>query len=231
MQPALTNKLVPHTFSDILKCFGEGKPLSAEQMHFLRWHQRALSSSIADPVLKYYLKSTRKQPQQKLSVLFPKQKINDLTFQQIKQRVHTVLKNNLSHTDLKMTMQQYLQFKAAGIDELIFWHGNQFLTGAPFFAGGLPYVVYFQWGNLFGVVKFQVLSEDKALKGNVLIYFEDMQERYLSQCVADYTKHLQQSSTPTLAESQQETLIVQPNYSTTPTLTFGRSAREIDEKK
>ena len=111
--------------------------------------------------------------------------------QKLKKRIQIFLQNKYSHVVLNMTREQYLEFRALGMPELIYWHGNQLLSGAPFFPSSIPPVIYFQWGNLFGVIKYVVLAEEKSMKANVLIYFEDMQDRLLNQCVAEYEKNIQ----------------------------------------
>lgn len=186
MKPGSALQPFPHYFADILKSYEAGRPLTPEQLHFLANHQQTLGNYVADSVIRYYMKSYKLETAKPFNLLFPKQKINHLTFDHLKEHVEYLLHHEISHVDLKMTPEQFLQFRAAGIHELIFWHGNHFLTGAPFFAGGIPYVVYFQWGNLFGVVKYQVLPEEKAIKGNVMIYFEDMEDRYLYECIKQY---------------------------------------------
>src|SRR5690606_35947581 len=94
----------------------------------------------------------------------------------------------------QMSPSDFLSFRAMTTDELILYHGNQLLTGAPFFPGGVPQLIYFQWGNLFGVAKYVVIAEEKALKSNVLIYFEDRHERLLQDCVYQYNQKLQHES-------------------------------------
>ncbi len=223
MKPILVEKNFPHGFSSILEKFEASKPLSSDQLNFLSSHERALSNSTLDPVIRYYLTSHLRDPKKTLSLSFPNQKLNEVGFKHIKHNMHMLLKENLSHVDLKMTLEQFMHFKSVGINELIFWHGNQFLTGAPLFPGGIPYVIYFQWGNLFGVVKFQVLPEEKALKGNVLIYIEDMQERHLYECIKDYAnqhkEELKHQNEILQNNRVQENIIKEPVYkSPTPRL-------------
>jgi hypothetical protein len=100
------------------------------------------------------------------------------------------LKQKNSQASIRLTHKQYLQFKQYNIQDLIYWHGNQFLTGAPFYPGGIPHVIYFQWGNMFGIVKPSVLAGEEALKANILIYFVDMMDRDIDRCVLDYDKQV-----------------------------------------
>lgn len=189
MRPTLILQPTHTTSTDILKCFLSGKPLSSEQIHFLDWHQKQLSNPAFDPIIKYYLQTSKNQRvYYKSSFLLPHEKIDAHTLQELRKRLNAFLLKDYHHVMVHFTPKQFLEFKAVGVQELIFWHGNQFLTGAPFFPGGIPPVIFFQWGNLFGVVKYLALVEEKALKANVLIYFEDMQDRNFEQCVLDYKR-------------------------------------------
>ena len=60
------------------------------------------------------------------------------------------------------TKEDFETFKKVVCEELILTHGNQLLTGAPFYPGGIPYTLFFQWGNLFGVAKSVVHPDEKA---------------------------------------------------------------------
>src|SRR5690606_18114391 len=137
------------------------------------------------------------------SFLLPSDKINVQSLQQLKKRLQLLIKGRSTLAPLHLSEKQFTKFKTLNMQELIFWHGNQLLTGAPFFPGGIPPVLFFQWGNYFGVAKYVFVPEEKALKANVLVYFEDMQDRSLNQCVADYHKKLQ------LALGQQNKLLYQ----------------------
>lgn len=225
MKPTLIEQPTAGYVSHILRNFESGIPLSADQLNFLSNNEKFLSSYGLDPVLKYYLKSYQKKPAS-LSFIVPPQNITHLTTQQIKRSVQNLLKTRIGHVDLQMTLAQYAQLRSVGMNELIFWHGNHFLTGAPFFPGGIPYVIYFQWGNLFGVVKFQVLPEEKVLKGNLLVYFEDMEDRSLYQCVREYEhkykdelnleKQLRNQQQLSEKDREEESLIQTPKLSLKP---------------
>ncbi len=172
--------------------FAGGIPLSCDQLNFLSRHERSLSNPHLDPVLKYYLKHYHHHYAQEHSFLSPNDTIDHDSVKRLKHRLEILLANSSSHVELKLKPADFLQFRALTYDELILYHGNQFLTGAPFFQGGIPQLIYFQWGNLFGVAKYVVLAEEKSLKSNVLIYFEDLQERNLQDCVYQYNLKLQE---------------------------------------
>lgn len=190
MRPTLILQPIHTSSASILKAFSEGKPLTNDQHEFLRWHENQLSNEWYDPILHYYLHSKRPQREYHGTFLLPHEEMNLEAIQSLKKRILASLKNKFSHAVININQKQFLSFKQYTINELIFWHGNQFLTGSSFYPGGIPPVIYFQWGNLFGVVKYLVLSDEKALKANILIYFEDLQDRTLDECVKEYQQHV-----------------------------------------
>lgn len=179
------------TSSEILKCFASEKPLTADQINFLEWHYHQLSSTTFDPILKYYLAAEKKRRSHRTSFLLPHEKLNQEDIQKLKKRLSILLSDEPKRIIVDITQKQFLEFKKLLTSELIFWHGNQTLTGAPFFPGGIPPVILFQWGNLFGVVKYVIIAGEKALNANVLVYFESMQNRTLQQCVNEYELKLE----------------------------------------
>lgn len=191
MRPTLILQPVHNSSADILRCFAQGKPLSGNQLNFLDWHEKQLSSHTFDPVLKYYLQSNRKKFRYHSSFLLPHEILNKAAIEAFKKRLALFLRGKYHRVILGMSQKQFFQFQQINAQELIFWHGNQYLTGAPFIPGGIPPVIYFQWGNYFGVAKYVILAGEKALRGNLLVYFEDLEERTLEQCVKTYEDNVQ----------------------------------------
>lgn len=163
--------------------FLEGKPLSAAERDYIFWHSPQLSNTRFDSLLRYYLH--RKSIG---SFLLPTLEINEALIKQLKRRLKYMLDHLHHGVEVHMTPEQFQAFRLIIDNELIYYHGNQSLTGAPYFSGGLPHIIYFQWGNYLGVVKYQILPGEKYLKANLLIYFEDLEERLLNQAVKDYEK-------------------------------------------
>lgn len=185
--PALIAQPYAHWIADILARFEDGKPLSSDQLNFLVSHEKTLCNHALDLVIKYYL-SSHHSPDKHLSFTVPAEKINRVNSHEIRDAVENLLHQELSHIDLKMSVDQFLQFKAVGFHELIFWHGPQFLSRTMQFSNSAPLVLYLQWGKLFGVVKLNAHMDSFVMDGNVLIYFEDVNRRSLNQCVLDYSK-------------------------------------------
>lgn len=193
-RPALILHPLHESTAEIVKCFMLAKPLTPDQVNFLDWHQHQLSHPDFDPILRYYLKK-RNARSQKLhtSFLLPHEKLNQKDVTRFKKRLALMLSAKPEHeVVINLSQEQFLQFKEYTIQELIFWHGNQFLTGAPFYPGGIPPTIYFQWGNYFGIIKYVVIPGEKSIMGNLLIHFLDMQDRNLDECVQDYNKHLKE---------------------------------------
>jgi hypothetical protein len=197
MKPTLIDKPNNYNLQQMLVNFAGGVPLSADQLNFLLRHEKALSHYGLDPLLKYYLKPYYRKYADHHSFLLHQEEITEKSAKELRNRLQLILEGKKKQRiKLAVTPEQFLQFKNAAVPSLILYHGNQFLTGAPFYLGGIPHVVFFQWGNLFGVAKYIILPDEKALKSNVLIYFEDMYDRNLQQCVDDFKHDLKHELQP-----------------------------------
>lgn len=180
MRNLLQLRPIHNTYVDILSCFQQGKPLSNNQLNFLRRYSSKISDPTIDAVVKYY-KIFNQELQRKSN------KIGKALNYQFLQNLYKLLSNKFScgieTFEIKLTRKQFFQFKTLLLNDLIYFHGNHVLTGAPFFAGGLPHVDFFQWGNLFGIVKYEEILGEKNTDGNILIFFEEQADRSLEQFV------------------------------------------------
>jgi hypothetical protein len=181
-------------FDRLLKQFYAGKPLTSNQLNLIRRFYYRLGPAF-NPVLKYY-EPIIKPPIVRNDALkfasLPESQI-PLALRPLPQPLNSLPYNKLGHRiEYKLTPPQFDKFKQnlQDIHELIFIRGNQLLTGAPFYPGAIPHIDFFQWGNFFGVVKYQELLEEKALKGNILVYFEELANRNLQQCTKQYIQQL-----------------------------------------
>lgn len=199
LQPHLILQPIHNSTADILKCFTLGMPLTSDQINFVARHQQQLSSPEFDLIYKYYIESAKKKHKASAAFLLSSEDLTPESVKQFKKRINLFLQNKLSNVHISLTQDQFLKFRELNINELIFWHGNHFLTNAPFFPGGIPPVIYFRWGNLFGVLVYAFSASPKELNPKAVLNFEHMLERNLDQCVADYQKslknefHLQQN--------------------------------------
>lgn len=233
IKPTLKHNPDSYSYRDLLVKFSDGIPLSCDQFNFLVWHEKTLSNQLTDPMLKYYLKHYHQKRSNPHSFLLPGEVLNEAAIVQFKKRLGILLQTKGTHVELSMTPKEFSEFKGLAYKELIFYHGNQLLTGAPFYPGGLPHIIYFQWGNSFGIAKYVVLAGEKALKSNVLIYFEDMLERDLDQCVEDYSLQLRNQMHPQQQLSHTPHIYAEPAAQSMfhiPTLTLG-NPQSNDERE
>ncbi|HEU5281091.1 MAG TPA: hypothetical protein VFU82_03830 [Gammaproteobacteria bacterium] len=232
-KPSLTLK--PHgdyALESIKVKFANGQPLSADQFNFIYRHEKTLSAHHLDAINTYYLKASRQKSES--SFLFHGNALNQAGVKQLQKRIQALIAENSDHLSFQLKPEVFLQFRAATVNELILYHGNQFLTGAPFFPGGIPYTLYFQWGNLFGVAKYQMLPDEKDIKGNALIYFEDMHDRLLEECVHQYQAHHAPVPTPSPKKQEAPEPTPAPSFKspfTIPKLTLARFQSSDDKKK
>lgn len=195
MKPRLHKKPNEYALRDLMMRYENGVPLSCDQYHFIHSHEKALSDFTYTGLKKWALKDYYRH-QNEQSYLLHQETLDAAAVNALKRRLAILLQDSTASLTFSMRPEQFLQLRAMTTDELILYHGNQFITGAPFYSGGLPHVLYFQWGNLFGVAKYVVLAEEKALRSNVLIYFENRHERYLEQCILDYRNKMHEPTHP-----------------------------------
>lgn len=190
--------LTPKTFntSEIVKRFNNGNSLSPDQMQYLDNHRFKDNNPTFDPILDYYLKhdsSYNKTHEKYSSIFLSHQILNKKNISLLKKRINEMIKNDENQqADIQLTEKQYSEFKHYTTQELIYWHGNHFLTGAPFYPNSTPSVIHFQWGNYYGIVRYHAIPGERSGSGNYLLTFEKRKERDLAQCVADYQQHLQE---------------------------------------
>tara|TARA_R110000868_G_scaffold330538_4_gene591507 strand:- start:16 stop:732 length:717 start_codon:yes stop_codon:yes gene_type:complete len=236
MKPTLTKKPNDYAIQQLLVNFAAGVPLSADQLNFLSRHEKTLSHYGLDPALKYYLKPFYQKAKDHHSFLMHRENFDAEAAKELRKRLKILLSEKGSRVKLEVSTKTFSEFKNAVAPSLILYHGNQFLTGAPFHLGGIPHVIFFQWGNFFGVAKYVVLAEEKSLNSNVMVYFESMHERLLSQCVKEITKELRHELEPVQQPAQTHHLEKQmphdnyrPSVFQTPklTLSLGSDANDV----
>ncbi len=218
MKPSLIAEPYAHYIADILMKFENGKPLTNDQLNFLISHEKTLSNYALDLVIKYYLTAHQKTPDKSLSFTIPQEEIDRENVISIRDAVQNLLSRNLTHIDLKMTFTQFLQFKKVGLHELVYWHGPQFLSRTFPYLRALPKIVYVQWGKLFGVINLFNPEGKVILNGDVLMYFEERNERSLTKCILDYSDthkiEYRLANTPTPVDAPEPILINAPLHLT-----------------
>lgn len=149
----------------------------------------------------------------------------------------TLLHDTHAHVVYSLNPQQFEAIKpnldvyvqTANNQLVIYLHGNQILTGAPIIIGGYPHLDYFQWGNLYGVVKYEV---EEGEEDSLLVYFENRHQQNLEQCIRELLGRLQYQAehTPTSPKPLTEQLEFKP-LPTAPRLEFGIAPPQSTEDK
>lgn len=177
---------IHNSTADILKCFIQGKPLTPDQLNLLYLHQAELSN-LGNDLLNYYLKNIREKRANYQNIFL----LKDET---INRETIVAIRNELvgaqNHLIVHMSLEQLAQFRELNINTINYYHSNQMIPAHLFYPRGVPPVLYFQWGKLFGVIKY-VFSNVGSLVVSAIIYFENMENRNLEQCIHDYTQQLQ----------------------------------------
>lgn len=169
------------SFAKILAAFNNGQPLSCDQLNYLRQYRCKMSQSLTDTLCRYYKIDNQQAslpPRSATTSMNKKQQ----RIAKFKEEVTTALRKNETYR-IAFTLKKYQQFRALLLNELIFLHGNHTLTGAPFFAGGVPHIQLFQWGNFFGIVKYEEILGETATDANILIYFEEKSDRTVAEVI------------------------------------------------
>lgn len=178
------------TYADILKAYRDGKPLSSDQRQLLSLNYHVLGREF-DDVLEFYLghyQGFTKKPQHVVNMpfLLPNESLDQKAARELQETVRKALDVKPGYVvSVCLTPWQFIHLRP-NFEELIAVHGNQLLTGAPFDSGGVVHVDLFQWGNLYGVVKYHKLVGEQIFDANVLIYFEDKQERDFAEFKMEY---------------------------------------------
>lgn len=149
----------------------------------------------------------------------------------------SLLSNRNANVVYELTPQQFaaimptldVYLRNANDQLMIYLHGNQILTGAPVIIGGYPHLDYFQWGNLYGVVKYEMEEGEEVNEANLLIYFEDRHERNLEQCMHDLLHRLQHEAEPAHTLEPSPEPVEAP--STAPRFEFGMTPPSSKDKE
>lgn len=203
-RPALQLFPSHDAYFPILKAFKDGKPLSMQQLHFLRQHRTQLSNPHFDPVLRYY--GLYHAPG---SFLFPDSKLTPQHLLRCKKRLQLALIGANQGVEFELPLDQFQQFKnLAALDLKQLWHipgaypqapipGEPFLIpGQPYLHMGMPIlppgspvfeIDYFEWQNMLGIVRYETNTNTL---GKVYIHFEALKQNLLSEQLNAYLARL-----------------------------------------
>ena len=117
-KPQLLLQPVQNSTADILKCFTLGKPLSCDQINFVAWHQKQLSSAEFDPVYKYYIETAKKRHEQGSTFLLSAKELNADAAKQFKKRLSLLLEKRTSSVHISLTPEQFSKFRALNFNRI-----------------------------------------------------------------------------------------------------------------
>ena len=188
-RPSLILQPCHNSYAAILHAFQSGKPLSAEQLNFLLWHARQLSSAHLDPLLKYYKigKPHTYQHSCVHSFLVADELENKESTERFKFKLECLLQEQHHGIMAKFTMIQFEHLMAIEhVPHLVYFDSNRIVIDSPLFRGKKAHVYFFQWGNIIGIVKFEVVKDAPIYETNALVYFEERRNRELTEFIHDF---------------------------------------------
>lgn len=202
--PALQLRKIPYFLQLLFRLFRHSKPISPQLFDSSIKTDKSVSAplgfsstksiierEIENGLYDYYkashhqaisLQKLFKNPKKWIAFTSEDQGISAVTVTELYQQLEKKLLNQDKGLELMLTPQEFAAIRPT-IARIMYFHGNQALTSAPYFAGGIPQFVYFQWGNFLGVAKYASIGGERSSKGNVLVYFEELRERTLEECV------------------------------------------------
>lgn len=191
MKPTLLLQPIHNSSAGILQSFVESKPLTSDQLNFLFLHQSQLSDAKLDPAIRYYLqKAYDKQSKFRETFLLKDEILNFEAIQALKKRLLEALKTQKDHLVVPMSLQQLNKFRKLNENTIHYYHSNILIAAHFFYPRGVPPVIYFSWGKYFGVIKYVISAYLSKIETSVLVYFENMENRNLNQCINDYSQQL-----------------------------------------
>lgn len=191
MRPSLLLQPIHNSSADILRCFAEDKPISNEQLNFLYWHQAQLTNANFDPVLHYFLSSIKRKEQKfRKGFLLHHEILNFDAIEALKKRLRETLQTPKDYLTIHLTNKQLLQFREIIKHDVSYYHASQLISSNLFYPRGVPPVLYFCWGKIFGVIKYVIPTNLDRIELNAVVYFENMDNRNLDKCVEDYNLRL-----------------------------------------
>lgn len=105
----------------------------------------------------------------------------------------TLLGDTNAHVVYKLNSQQFTAIKTnfdlyvSRMNEqlIIYSFGEQIHLETSFIKNGDLHLDYFQWENLYGLVKIEKQKDEEISETDLLVYFADRHEKNLEQCIED----------------------------------------------
>jgi hypothetical protein len=188
-RPNLIYQPCYYSYADILQAFQVGKPLKPEQLNFLLWHARQLSSTHLDPVLRYYKIGERHHhfPGCIHSFIAADDLLSRESVQRFKEKLETLLKNQHHGVMVKFTGEQLHNLMSnAQIEHIIYFDNNKLVVESPIFRGKRVHAYFFQVGNIVGIIRYELVKDALKSETDALVYFEELRKRELTEYIHEF---------------------------------------------
>lgn len=248
MKNILAYKPQDYAYREMLLQFQAGKPLSCDQLNFLYRYEYTFNHPALDEVCRYYLKQYKRYRIAPISTTVPVTSHPTFRFslptaQWTKDDVK-VFKQHLeklfseqheSSVSMTLTPDIFNHLRSLTLDRMVYLHGYRLTMHEGFFPGWFPYSIYLQWADVFGVAKYDLISDRGMTKTLVTLYLEPRHNRPLEECVQDYLIKNHLSFKPSKAYqpqvTQEDKQEQNERHQFTPQLTLSRSKQKKDEEQ
>lgn len=182
-KPTLMLQPCHNSYASILHAFQQGKPLTNEQLNFLLWHARQLSNAHFDPILRIY-----KIGQSCVHSFLVADELNTQeSTHRFKDKLEALLREQQHGVMTQFTLNQFEHLIAIEhIPHFVYFDGNRIVVDSPIFRGKKVHACFFQWGNIIGIVRFEVTRDAPIIDTNAYVYFEERNKRELTEFIHDF---------------------------------------------
>lgn len=187
-QPSLILQPCQNSYADILLAFQSGKPLTVDQLNFLLWHARQLSTAHLDPVLKYYKIGQHRHYHSCIhSFLVADELDNKESTHRFQEKLESILQEQHHGIMAKFSLTQFEHLMAVEhIPHLVYFDGNRIVVESPLIRGKKAHAYFFQWGSIIGIVRYEIVREAPISETNAIVYFEERRKRELTEFIHDF---------------------------------------------
>lgn len=183
LKPTLMLQPCHESYAAILHAFQQGKPLSEEQLNFLLWHARQLSDAHFDPILRDYKigKSCVH------SFLVADELDTPESVSRFREKLEALLREQQHGVMTQFTLSQLNHLIAIEhIPHFIYFDGNRIVVDSPIFRGKKVHACFFKWGNIIGIVRYEVVRDAPLSETHAFVYFAESKKKELTEFIHDF---------------------------------------------
>ncbi len=186
-RPVLVPQPCQNTYEAILHTFQADKPLTPGQLNFLLWHAKQLSGAHFDPIIRAYKIGERCVH----SFLVADELKNVESTHRFKEKLESLLQDQQHGIMAKFTIAQFQNLTAIEhIIHFVYFDGNRIVVESPLIRGKKAHAYFFQWGNIIGIVRYEIVREALISETDAIVYFELRNKRELTEFMhAFYLKY------------------------------------------